>query len=160
MNNEYFELINSKEWMDFYNYCNVGIFKQIDFFRYEDVHTNYLASLFKKDNVFQLDTKPLELLIELLKTREDEKTRYKLSNIDFNRDIITKASTYTQRPIAKGRLDLLIDFSISNKEYNIILENKLLSSEGEKQTEKYQEYFEGKHDDIEYIYVFLSLEEL
>ena len=111
MNNEYFELINSKEWMDFYNYCNVGIFKQIDFFRYEDVHTNYLASLFKKDNVFQLDTKPLELLIELLKTREDEKTRYKLSNIDFNRDIITEANTDTQIPIAKGRLDLLIDFS-------------------------------------------------
>ena len=156
MSSKYLDLFNSNEWKEFYNYCNVGIFKQIDFFRYEDVHTNYLASLFKKDNLFELDTKPLELLLELLKSKEDNKTKYKLKDIDFRN--ITFANSDKQVNVDGGRLDLLIEFIISGKKYNIILENKLLSSERENQTKKYQNYFEKKNNDIEYIYVFLSLE--
>lgn len=165
MSSKYLDLFNSNEWKEFYNYCNKGIFKQIDFFRYEDVHTNYLKSLFEKDNVFQLGSMPLELLIELLKNNDDDKTKHKLKDIDFNLCVITEFDTKKQVCIDSGRLDLLIDFSIYNKinysekKYSIILENKVLSSERENQTKNYQDYYEENNDgSIEYIYVFLSLE--
>lgn len=165
MNSNNKDLFNSDEWNEFYNYCNNGIFKQIDFFRYEDVHTNYLKSLFEKDNVFQLGSMPLELLIELLKNNDDDKTKHKLKDIDFKNCVITEFDTKKQVYIDSGRLDLLIDFSIYNKinysekKYSIILENKVLSSERENQTKDYQDYYEKNNDgSIEYIYVFLSLE--
>ena len=41
-------LKNSQEWIEFEKYyCDKSFTKQLGLFRYEDVHTNFLASLFQ-----------------------------------------------------------------------------------------------------------------
>lgn len=150
---------NSREWIEFKNYCETGLMEQIGLFRYEDVHTNFLSNLLKLDNVYGLGTKPLKLFLELLKLKSKDK---KMDYIDISDNYdITCLSTETQKNLNCGRLDLTIRFKINNEKYVIILENKLLSEEGKNQTKNYQqeientvsEYFEGIR-----IYVFLSQE--
>lgn len=73
-------LENSREWIAFENYyIQYNIFKQLDFFRFEDVHTNILKSLFEKDNVYGLGTYPLKKIIELLIIKDNKKS---IINVD------------------------------------------------------------------------------
>lgn len=161
-------LKNSKEWIEFDRYCNTGFLEQIDFFRYEDMHTNFLASLLKENNVFGLGTKPLKLFIELLKVKDKNHLENKLQQ-----DLLSNYSVSNVRVIPQfyikdvGRIDLLIKFNIGNNNYNIILENKLFSGESSKdQTKRYKEYLDKVDIDINNddnknatkIYVFLSLD--
>ena len=151
-------LKNSQEWIEFDRYCNTGMLEQIDFFRYEDMHTNFLASLLKEDNIFGLGTKPLKLFIELLKVKDKNHLDDKLQQDLLNDYSISNIKVITQQTIAVGRLDLLIKFNIDNENYNIILENKLFSEESsEDQTKRYKEYLDDYFKDDNNIYVFLSL---
>lgn len=151
-------LKNSQEWIEFDRYCNTGMLEQIDFFRYEDMHTNFLASLLKEDNIFGLGTKPLKLFIELLKVKDKNHLDDKLQQDLLNDYSISNIKVITQQTIAVGRLDLLIKFNIDNENYNIILENKLFSEESsEDQTKRYKKYLDDYFKDDNNIYVFLSL---
>ena len=153
------ELKNSKEWISFEKYyMNYNVFSQFDFFRLEDIHTNVLKSLLIQDNVYGLYTYPLEKLIELLIIKNNSKAqikiddlyKYKIENIDIKTQVAIDR---------KNRLDLLIEFKINNKKYNIILENKMLSEEHDEQCKRYIEYFSNlEDDDTNYIFVYLSLE--
>jgi len=152
-------LKNSKEWIEFDCYCNTGFLEQIDFFRYEDMHTNFLASLLKEDNVFGLGTKPLKLFIELLKVKDKNHLESKLQQDLLSNYSVSNIEVLTQESIDVGRLDLLIKFNIGNNKYNIILENKLFSEESsEDQTKRYKEYFDNHFANDNNIYVFLSLD--
>lgn len=149
---------NSQEWIEFDRYCNTGFLEQIDFFRYEDMHTNFLASLLKEDNVFGLGTKPLKLFIELLKVKDKNHLENKLKQDLLGNYSVSNIEVLTQESIDVGRLDLLIKFNIGNNKYNIILENKLFSEESsEDQTKRYKEYLDDYFKDDNNIYVFLSL---
>lgn len=149
---------NSQEWIEFDRYCNTGFLEQIDFFRYEDMHTNFLASLLKEDNVFGLGTKPLKLFIELLKVKDKNHLENKLKQKLLSNYSVSNIEVLTQESIDVGRLDLLIKFNIGNNKYNIILENKLFSEESsEDQTKRYKEYLDDYFKDDNNIYVFLSL---
>lgn len=149
---------NSQEWIEFDCYCNTGFLEQIDFFRYEDMHTNFLASLLKEDNVFGLGTKPLKLFIELLKVKDKNHLENKLKQKLLSNYSVSNIEVLTQESIDVGRLDLLIKFNIGNNKYNIILENKLFSEESsEDQTKRYKEYLDDYFKDDNNIYVFLSL---
>lgn len=153
------KLKNSKEWIDFENYyMNYNIFNQFDFFRLEDIHTNVLKSLLIQENVYGLYTYPLEKLIELLIIKNSSKAQIKIDNLYKYK--IEKINIKTQVAInRKNRLDLLIEFKINNKKYNIILENKMLSEEHDEQCKRYIEYFSNlEDDDTNYIFVYLSLE--
>lgn len=155
-------LENSREWIDFENYyIQYNIFKQLDFFRFEDVHTNILKSLFEKDNVYGLGTYPLKKIIELLIIKDNKKA---IINVDdLNKYDLEKIEVKSQKVIDKNRLDLLINFNLNNQNYSIVLENKILSSEHDNQCEKYYQYFMGTKDNnynkTKYIFVYLSLEE-
>lgn len=152
------KLKNSQEWIEFDRYCNTGFLEQIDFFRYEDMHTNFLASLLKEDNVFGLGTKPLKLFIELLKVKDKNHLENKLKQKLLSNYSVSNIEVLTQETIDVGRLDLLIKFKIDNESYNIILENKLFSEESsEDQTKRYKEYLDDYFKDDNNIYVFLSL---
>lgn len=152
------KLRNSQEWIEFNRYCNTGFLEQIDFFRYEDMHTNFLASLLKEDNVFGLGTKPLKLFIELLKVKDKNHLENKLKQDLLGNYSVSNIEVLTQESIDVGRLDLLIKFNIGNNKYNIILENKLFSEESsEDQTKRYKEYLDDYFKDDNNIYVFLSL---
>ena len=161
-------LKNSKEWIEFDRYCNTGFLEQIDFFRYEDMHTNFLASLLKENNVFGLGTKPLKLFIELLKVKDKNHLENKLKQDLLSNYSVSNVHVIPQFYIKDvGRIDLLIKFNIGNNNYNIILENKLFSGENSKdQTKRYKEYLDKVDIDINNddnknatkIYVFLSLD--
>ena len=161
-------LKNSKEWIEFDRYCNTGFLEQIDFFRYEDMHTNFLASLLKENNVFGLGTKPLKLFIELLKVKDKNNLENKLQQDLLSNYSVSNVHVIPQFYIKDvGRIDLLIKFNIGNNNYNIILENKLFSGESSKdQTKRYKEYLDKVDIDINNddnknatkIYVFLSLD--
>lgn len=161
-------LKNSKEWIEFDRYCNTGFLEQIDFFRYEDMHTNFLASLLKENNVFGLGTKPLKLFIELLKVKDKNHLENKLQLDLLSNYSVSNVHVIPQFYIKDvGRIDLLIKFNIGNNNYNIILENKLFSGESSKdQTKRYKEYLDKVDIDINNddnknatkIYVFLSLD--
>lgn len=161
-------LKNSKEWIEFDRYCNTGFLEQIDFFRYEDMHTNFLASLLKENNVFGLGTKPLKLFIELLKVKDKNHLENKLQQDLLSNYSVSNVHVIPQFYIKDvGRIDLLIKFNIGNNNYNIILENKLFSGESSKdQTKRYKEYLDKVDIDINdddnknatKIYVFLSLD--
>ena len=152
------KLRNSQEWIEFDRYCNTGFLEQIDFFRYEDMHTNFLASLLKEDNVFGLRTKPLKLFIELLKVKDKNHLENKLKQDLLSNYSVSNIEVLTQESIDVGRLDLLIKFKIDNENYNIILENKLFGEESsEDQTKRYKEYLDDYFKDDNNIYVFLSL---
>lgn len=153
------ELKNSKEWISFEKYyMNYNVFNQFDFFRLEDIHTNVLKSLLIQDNVYGLYTYPLEKLIELLIIKNNSKAQIKID--DLYKYKIENINIKTQVAIdRKNRLDLLIEFKINNKKYNIILENKMLSEEHDEQCKRYIEYFSNlEDDDTNYIFVYLSLE--
>ena len=152
------KLRNSQEWIEFDRYCNTGFLEQIDFFRYEDMHTNFLASLLKEDNVFGLRTKPLKLFIELLKVKDKNHLENKLKQDLLSNYSVSNIEVLTQESIGVGRLDLLIKFKIDNENYNIILENKLFGEESsEDQTKRYKKYLDDYFKDDNNIYVFLSL---
>lgn len=161
-------LKNSKEWIEFDRYCNTGFLEQIHFFRYEDMHTNFLASLLKENNVFGLGTKPLKLFIELLKVKDKNHLENKLQQDLLSNYSVSNVHVIPQFYIKDvGRIDLLIKFNIGNNNYNIILENKLFSGESSKdQTKRYKEYLDKVDIDINNddnknatkIYVFLSLD--
>ena len=75
MDNKVLEILESKEWKDFYNYyLDIGIIEQIGLFRYEDIHTNFLASLLKKDNIYGYG-KSMKQLLKFIKEnqRQDKK---------------------------------------------------------------------------------------
>lgn len=76
MDNKVLEILESKEWKDFYNYyLDIGIIEQIGLFRYEDIHTNFLASLLKKDNIYGYGLKSMKQLLKFIKEnqRQDKK---------------------------------------------------------------------------------------
>lgn len=153
------ELKNSKEWISFEKYyMNYNVFNQFDFFRLEDIHTNVLKSLLIQENVYGLYTYPLEKLIELLIIKNSSKAQIKIE--DLYKYKIENINIKTQVAIdRKNRLDLLIEFKINNKKYNIILENKMLSEEHDEQCKRYIEYFSNlEDDDTNCIFVYLSLE--
>ena len=60
---------NSEGWLLLKKYCTNNFINQINFFRYEDMHTNFLKSLFEPDNVYGLAVYPLKKIIELIKER-------------------------------------------------------------------------------------------
>ena len=148
-------IIDSKEWILFKNYySDYTIFDQFNFFRYEDIHTNILSSLFMINNPYNLGSYPLQKLLGLLNKKDKYKTNIKDEDIYDIRNINTKC----QEVIDKNRLDLKIDFMTSDKKYSIILENKVLSIEHDNQCARYYNYYKNKNDDVNYIFVYLSLE--
>ncbi len=149
----------SKEWIEFNNYyMSYNIFDQLDFFRLEDIHTNILKSIFIKDNPYNLGTFPLKKLLELLISKDNSKVKINIE--ELNKYEIETINIRTQAVLDKNsKPDLLIEFTINNKKYNIILENKLLSTEHDNQCQRYYNYYkEENNKDTNYIFVFLSLE--
>ncbi len=155
---ELIKLKNSKEWIEFENYyIGYNIFDQLDFFRFEDIHTNILKSLFMRENPYGLYIYPLKNLLELLIV----KGKSKIIEIDRLSELkIDNVNVKTQVVIdKKNKLDLLIELKINNTNYNIILENKIESKEHDDQCKRYYEYFSNlKDDSTKYIFVYLSFE--
>lgn len=156
---DFIEFKNSKEWLEFEKYYNESTFlNQINFFRFEDLHTNFLSSLLEEDNCYNLGNNALKLLIDLLATKSE--------NIFPNNELLepfnlTEITIESQRDIPnyKSRLDIFIQFKLNDTQYLIVIENKFFSSEGIKQCVRYKEAVENYSKTEKKIFVYLSLEE-
>ena len=170
MDNKVLEILESKEWKDFYNYyLDIGIIEQIGLFRYEDIHTNFLASLLKKDNIYGYGLKSMKQLLKFIKEnqRQDKKNNedyFEGINLSEDYDIIDFSEPDIRKKIGKYIPDLYITFGIKQgniKKYFIILiEAKLESPEHSNQTKTYYEKLEGNKELKKYrkIYIYLTLD--
>lgn len=158
------------------NYYNSLSFMEIlGVSRNEKVHSSFLAWLFDSKINYNLGTKPLELLLELLfKEKHDKNFPVSINEEDIllrKLDISQPEKVETEYPLEVNEknsyVDIYIPFVIKEKKYALIIENKVKAKENQEkkdngktymQTDKYYEYFSKKKDQTEYIYVFLSPE--
>lgn len=109
-NDDFFETI---EWLVFENYYEKpNLLKEIDFLRYEDIHTNFLTNLLKKDNIYHLETFPIKQLLHILDKKE------KLSfDIDSSKiDIIRIEKQFTLYNKKRKYIDIFIELKVNNEE--------------------------------------------
>lgn len=170
MNEKVKEVLESKEWQDFYNYyLDLGIIEQIGLFRYEDIHTNFLASLLKKDNIYGYGLKPLKLLLNFIKEnqrqdKENKEDYFEGINLSEDYEIIDFSEPDIRKKIDKYIPDLYITFGIKQrnikKHFIILIEAKLESTEHSEQTITYYEKLETNQDLRKYkkIYIYLTLD--
>lgn len=150
------------------NYCYSFPFMEIlRISRKEDVHSSFLAWLFDARYNYDLNNKPLELLLNLL-IHEDLNNNISYvdkNNLFFKKDNIILNTVQRELPIGdNGRVDIFIEFSLMNEKYAIVIENKVEARENfetrdecEKifQTDKYYDHFK-EDKGTNYIYMFLS----
>lgn len=158
-------LKNSQEWIEFEKYyCDKSFTKQLgSLFRYEDIHTNFLASLLDKDNVYGYGYRPFRLFLELIRANNNNKNKNKyLSTIDLLDEYdISDLFINIRKKLNNGTPDLYITFKIKQgtveKKYLIILEAKLESDEHDNQCDNY--YNDVKDINVdEKIFIYLTLD--
>lgn len=164
MFNDLTKLKNSKEWIEFEKYYGkTSILEQINFFRFEDVHTYFLASLLNEDNPYGLGDYPLQLLCELIASNDIDNKFEHIINICKSSTDLSNIEIKTQERLPSGRIDLLIKFDVIENEkkekYLIALEAKFDSLEHDKQCENYRIDLENLVDYNSYkkTYLYLSL---
>ena len=148
------------------NYYNSYSFMEIfGVDRNELVHSSFLSWLFNSNINYDLNSRPLILLLDLLikadnenKFPEDDKNAIILRQANINLDFVKP-----EYSIGKdGRVDIYIQFNIKDNQYAIIIENKVEAHEREirerkgMQTEIYYNHFSKENNNIKYIYVFLA----
>ena len=157
-------LKNSKEWIEFEKYyCDKSFTKQLGLFRYEDVHTNFLASLLNVDNVYGYGDKPFRLFLELIRAKNNNKNGNKyLDTINLLDEYdVLDLMINIRKKLKNGIPDLYITFKIKQgvveKKYLIILEAKLESDEHDNQCDSY--YNDVKDINVdEKIFIYLTLD--
>ncbi len=164
MFNNLIELKNSKEWIEFEKYYGkTSILEQINFFRFEDVHTNFLASLLNENNPYGLGDYPLQLLCELIASKDIDNKFSHIKNICMSSSDLSNIEIKIQEKLPSGRIDLLIKFDVIENEkkeqYLIALEAKLDSLEHDEQCKNYRIDLEKLADYNSYTktYLYLSL---
>ena len=146
----------SKEFEEYYN--KQTVFQQINMFRLEDIHTNFLSNLFKYENIYGLGNKPLGYFLKMIGKEEL-----------FNENI-TQIEVNTRKSInrTKYKPDILITFCINEKKYLLIIENKVYSRENcvfvdDKkigQCKLYENLLENdkEYENYEKLYAYLTLD--
>ena len=151
---------NSKEWIEFTNYYkDLGVTEQLGLYRYEDVSTNFLESVLKKDNIYGYGTLPIKLLLELISEKSDILKDIKTSDYE-SYDVLISNDRFTRRAdVTKDIPDMFITFKINNKDYLILLEAKLLSDlSSPNQCKKYRENLKTEYKDYEKIFLYLTID--
>ena len=148
------------------NYYNSVSFMEIfGVDRNEMVHSSFLAWLFDSKFNYDLNSRPLMLLLDLLIQADD---RNKFPSDDKDAIILRQANIKVSfvKPEYSidedGRVDIYIQFNIEDNQYAIVIENKVEAHEREvkekngMQTEIYFNHFNKEKNNIKYIYVFLA----
>ena len=155
--NELIKFKNSKEWIEFAKYYEkTSILEQIDFFRFEDANTNFLASLLRENNPYNLKDNPLHLFCELIASKDIDKKFPYIKNLCVSNVDLANINVITQKELPRGRIDLIITFTAEGEDYLIALEAKLYSFEHE-QCDKYKEDIDKKYKNYKKAYIYLSL---
>ena len=159
--NDLIRFKNSKEWIEFEKYYDrTSILEMIDFFRFEDVNTNFLASLLRETNPYNLGSYPLHLLCGLIACKDEENKLPFVKDICMFSGDLSNINVRTQVNLPSGRIDLLITFDTeANEQYLIALEAKLDSYEHDDQCNNYRLDIESleEYNSYKKVYLYLSL---
>ena len=153
------EIFYTDSWDKFVYFCNDKSFtEQLGILKYEDIHTNYLASLLKENNCYGYGLTPFKLFLSLLQKLGEEQHKKCFENIDFDKPIdISHLRVSLRRPVKYGIVDLYISVSINKRDYLIILEAKFFSSEHGNQCDKYFQSLKDISLDGEKVFLYLTL---
>lgn len=162
--NDLIKFKNSKEWIEFEKYYSkISLLEQIDFFRFEDANTNFLASLLRENNPYGLGDIPLRLLCELIAIKDTNNKYEFIKNICMSNADISNIDIKPQAVLPSGKIDLIIKFNVVEEsqkdQYLIALEAKLDSTEHDSQCKNYRTDIEKLNDYKNYkkLYVYLGL---
>lgn len=131
--------------------------------RRELSHSNFICWILNPDESHGLSDFGLKRFFEILITSKFwfERDQSELfDNILTGNYKLQSVSTLREHPIGEmGRIDILVELEIvtdCTNRVRLVIENKVLSSEGEDQTNRYYNYFENINDDYLNIYVYLT----
>ena len=131
--------------------------------RKELSHSNFICWILNPDESHGLSDFGLKRFFEILITSKFwfERDQSELfDNILTGNYKLQSVSTLREHPIGEmGRIDILVELEIvtdCTNRVRLVIENKVLSSEGEDQTNRYYNYFENINDDYLNIYVYLT----
>ncbi len=133
--------------------------------RRELSHSSFLAWILTPVESHGIGDFGLRRLIEILMTSKFWPAE--LDNQRFFDDLITGnfelASSSIQREVSigsSGRVDVLVelDFMVSGRQFplRIVIENKVLSTEGKDQTKRYYAYYSNRDDKSANLFVYLT----
>lgn len=131
--------------------------------RRELSHSNFICWILNPDESHGLSDFGLKRFFEILITSKFwfERDQSELfDNILTGNYKLQSVSTLREHPIGEmGRIDILVELEIvtdCTNRVRLVIENKVLSSEGKDQTNRYYNYFENINDDYLNIYVYLT----
>lgn len=131
--------------------------------RKELSHSNFICWILNPDESHGLSDFGLKRFFEILITSKFwfERDQSELfDNILTGNYKLQSVSTLREHPIGEmGRIDILVELEIvtdCTNRVRLVIENKVLSSEGKDQTNRYYNYFENINDDYLNIYVYLT----
>ncbi len=176
---KYLDMINSEEYLKLYEYYNQKTFMDVlGVSRRENEHSNFLAWLFNPDENHGMGDYPLRKLLQTVAFKRKKDSNYnplntknflnkqhfedidKLVYDDFVIESVEKddqeKTVAREKVIGKQRrldifIKLKIKFSSSDKTetINILIENKIKSSENDNQTTDYADWlFEQRPDEL------------
>lgn len=128
------------EWNQLYNKETLLSITRTD--KDEETHSLFIRYILDPRESHGLGTLPLEMFLRLLVVRNVnnniiQKYMNKLLKKKQNLEVIVSVPEKTDR---KARYDIFMELNVDGYTTTIIIENKVLSSEGEYQTKKYAEY--------------------
>lgn len=164
------QIINLYKSMDFKKldayYRKKSFFDIIGVSRKETIHSYFLSWLLSPSESHNLNDFPIKKILEVLVL---VKNKFQLANcvLEFPNEIedMIICGNYTindvvverERSIPDGYLDVFISFEFVHLELrrrlNIIIENKIKSKEGERQTERYYGYGKSLIGDTIFVYL-------
>lgn len=131
--------------------------------RRELSHSNFICWILNPDESHGLSDFGLKRFFEILITSKFwfERDQSELfDNILTGNYKLQSVNTLREHPIGEmGRIDILVELEIvtdCTNRVRLVIENKVLSSEGKDQTNRYYNYFENINDDYLNIYVYLT----
>jgi PD-(D/E)XK nuclease superfamily len=133
--------------------------------RRELSHSSFLAWILNPNESHGINDFGIRRLLEILMTSKfwyiDKVFQNTFDNIITGNFHFSSTKIFREYKIGfSGRLDILAELEVisnsSKSKIRIIIENKVLSTEGQDQTNRYYSFFSEKNDDFINVYVYLT----
>ncbi len=125
-----------------------------DINRKEIRHTSFLKWLFDKETaISELSLRKLLDVIVLKSSSLDDELQQLLTIGNYD---IEDWKVIENHSISQGLVDLYIDLTVNSCQIEIIIENKVYSSEYDDQTQKYFDYFTNNNEKSTKIFLYLT----
>lgn len=159
--NAFFESEEYKNFKKFYEGKSIIDIAQL--VEKEEFHTKMINWIFNNDKS-KVKNRLVRSLIDLALEFDRNKIGKNTKSIIQNNDKIEVLETYMEKVIScekekrNRRLDLMIETKVNEKDFCIIIENKINSFENDNQTEDYDKWSENRNRILIYLVPFVTKE--